>query len=304
MPQSPFSTDHAPPIGVAERLADDLEVVTAPNASPMTFTGTRSYILGRDRVALIDPGPALEAHKQALLEALRGRLVEAIVVTHAHLDHSPLAGPLSRETGAPVYGCARALAERSRITLALGDVGGGEGIDAGFRADVELDDGQGISGDGWALSAIHTPGHLSDHLCLSDGARLFSGDHVMGWATSMISPPEGNLTAFMRSLEVLLERPEKIYYPGHGAPVEDGPAIARYLLDHRRGRERQILERLGAGPQSLAQLTAHIYRAVDPSLHGAASRNVLSHLIDLYGRGIVTCRGDFSTDAVFELARK
>ena len=304
MSQSPFSLDHSPLIGVAEPLGPDLAVVTAPNASPMTFTGTRTYLLGGQHLALIDPGPLSQDHKRALLSVLEGRHLEAIFVTHAHLDHSPLAADLSELTGAPVYGCAPDLAKPAEILLELGSIGGGEGIDTAFRADIPLADGEKVTGTGWQLEAIHTPGHLSDHLCFSDGARLFSGDHVMGWASSMISPPEGNLTAFMSSLQVLLEREEEAYFPGHGPPVKEGRKVARYLLEHRRAREAQLLAQLEAGADTVSGLTSAIYRDVDPSLHRAASRNVLSHLIDLYGRGIVTCGGVFEANGVFALARK
>ncbi len=301
MSKPPFSLDHAPTIGVPERLGVDLEVVTAPNGGPMTFTGTRSYILGGDHVAIIDPGPALELHKQALLKAVEGRTVEAIVVTHSHIDHSPLAAELSQITGAPVHGCSRALADSAEITLDIGGFDGGEGVDRAFKADIELGDGAIIEGQGWQLEAIHTPGHLSDHMCFSDGERLFSGDHVMGWASSMISPPEGNLTAFMTSLERLLARSEQAYFPGHGDVVEDGPLIARYLLKHRRAREGQILEALKNGPRSIDTLTSEIYADVNKALHGAASRNVLSHIIDLYTREKVSSDGPFDVLADFHL---
>jgi len=183
-------------------------------------------------------------------------------------------------------------------------VGGGEGIDHEFRADIELDHGQVISGSDWQLEAIHTPGHLSDHMCFANGKRLFSGDHVMGWATSMISPPEGNLTAFMMSLQILQSRSETLYFPGHGAPIEDGPMIVDHLFKHRKSREAQILSALNVGPNDMSGLTSEIYANVDPSLHRAASRNVLSHLIDLYGRGLITCPGAFSKDAIFKIAQK
>ena len=304
MTKSPFSLDHSPPIGEIEVLAEDLQVITAPNAGPMTFTGTRSYLLGNSHVVLIDPGPDVESHKSAIMTALRGRTLEAIVVTHSHVDHSPLASVVARETGVPVYGCSKPLAASSEITVDIGGFSGGEGVDRAFQADVDLIDNQVIEGTGWRLEAIHTPGHLNDHMCFSDGERLFSGDHVMGWATSMISPPEGNLTAFMASLERLLERPEQLYVPGHGAVVENGPAIARFILEHRRRREAQILAVLENGARSIEAITAEIYANVDKALHMAASRNVLSHLIDLYVRHMVACEGDFSVSGQFRLVQK
>ncbi len=299
MSRSPFRRDHSPPIGAPETLAEDLSVVTAGNGGPMTFTGTRTYILGGSSVAVIDPGPREAAHLAALKSALAGRTVEAILVTHAHMDHAPLARDLADITDAPVYACGSDLAATAVIDLDTGHLGGGEGVDRSFRADHALADGDRVEGDGWTLEAIFTPGHLNDHMCFSDGARLFSGDHVMGWATSMISPPEGNLTAFMASLEKLTGRSERTYLPGHGDVVEDGLSIVAHLITHRKGREAQVQDALAEGPATIAELTARIYRDVDPSLHGAAARNVLAHLIDLVGRDVVHPDGEFDVTGRF-----
>ncbi|MGR3724447.1 MBL fold metallo-hydrolase [Abyssibius alkaniclasticus] len=302
--QTPFDLTHAPPIGMAETLAPGLQVVTAPNASPMTFTGTRSYILGDDDVALIDPGPLDAAHETALLAALGGRRVGHILVTHAHVDHSPLAQRLSQRLDAPVLGFGPAHAGRSPLMAQLAsaaELGGAEGIDAGFTQHKTLADGDIIAGAGWALRAVHTPGHLSNHLCFAwdDARALFSGDHVMGWASTLISPPDGDLAAFMQSLERLESMPGYRYFPGHGAPVTDGLAIARHLAAHRRNRADQILTALAAHPATPAELVARIYTDIPPALHGAAARNVLAHLLDELAKGRIAHRGALKSDAVF-----
>lgn len=202
----PFQTDHTPIIGAPLTLTDGLRVITCGNASPMTFTGTQTYLLGESEIAIIDPGPSSPAHLDAIQKSVEGRTVSHIIVTHSHIDHSPLAKTLSKTTGAPVYGFGPANAARSDIMnrLALeGNLGGGEGIDPDFKPDVTIADGQDIRGKEWTLTALHTPGHLSNHLCFSwqGNDALFSGDHVMGWASTLVSPPDGDLTAFMESLK-------------------------------------------------------------------------------------------------------
>ncbi len=300
----PFNTDHHPPVGEAEPLADGLQAVTAPNAGPMTFTGTRSYILGEADVAVIDPGPDNPAHLAALERALAGRRISHILVTHSHVDHSPLAARLGRQFDAPVYGFGAANAARSALMDQLsqsGDLGGGEGIDSNFRPDILLADGERIAGNGWRLEAIHTPGHLSNHLCFSwEGqGSLFSGDHVMGWASTLVSPPDGDLTAFMQSLRKLQARAEDTYYCGHGATLPEAQTMLAYLLAHRLGREEQIRGYLAEAPREVRELTEIMYRDVDPRLHGAAARNVLAHLIDLYARGLVHVDGELNANARF-----
>ncbi len=290
-----------PPIGIAERLTPWVERVLAPNASPMTFRGTNSYLYGQDSLALIDPGPDSAPHRQALLAAINGRPVTAILVTHSHLDHSPLARPLGQALGVPVYGFGNSKAGRSEVmqTLSLPGTEGGEGVDHDFTPDIRLFDGAIVTGDNWSLTALHTPGHFGNHLCFSDGLHLFSGDHVMGWASSLVSPPDGDLTQFMASCRNLLNRPESQYFPGHGAPINDPQARLRWLIDHRLQRENQILQQLQAGVTNAYEITENLYSDVPRALHPAALRNVFAHLIDLHQRGLIHARPSLAVTANF-----
>ncbi|MBY6115769.1 MBL fold metallo-hydrolase [Mameliella alba] len=296
--------DFRPLPGVAEQLAPGLRRVLAPNASPMTFRGTNSYLLGTGGLAVIDPGPQDDTHLQALLSAVGpGQKITHILVTHAHLDHSPLARALSRETGAPVLGFGPAEAGRSAVMQALaqgGLVGGGEGVDSAFAPDETLSDGDVVQGDGWRVEALHTPGHMANHLAFAWGDVLFSGDLVMGWATSLVSPPDGDLTAFMGSLERLKLRDWSVFHAGHGAPVDSPAERLETLLIHRRGREAEILNALSDGPATARALAERIYTEVPAALLPAATRNVLAHLIDLAEKSRVAPQGTLSAEAVFD----
>jgi len=295
--------DHAvfnPPPGEVQEMEPGIRRILAPNPSPMTFRGTNTYLLGTRRLALIDPGPDDPAHLAAILDALSpGETISHILVTHSHVDHSRLVPALRRETGAPVLAFGDSAAGRDPEIAAMTGLGGGEGIDAGFAPDHFLADGESVDGDGWSLTAIWTPGHMGNHMCFAAGDALFTGDHVMGWATSMVSPPDGDLTAFMTSLEKLQGRHDRVFYPAHGAPVDAPEARLAELIAHRRSREAQILGALDGGPATIAELTARIYSDVPEALLPAAGRNVLAHLIDLTRRGLARPQGNLSAGAVF-----
>lgn len=287
------------------QLAPGLRRLTAPNPSPMTLHGTNSFLIGETDLAVIDPGPMSEAHLQAILDAVGpGQRISHILVTHSHLDHSPLARVLAELTGAPVLAAGRSDWGRSPIMQRLADgglIGGGEGVDHGFAPDRQLTDGAVIAADGWRIEALHTPGHMANHLCFAWGGALFSGDLVMGWSTSLISPPDGDLTAFRASLDRLMARSDRVYYPAHGDAVADPKARLGELLRHRAGRERQILAALRDGPATARTLTERIYTQVPPALHPAAKRNVLAHLIDLVERNIASPIGEISASSQFQL---
>jgi hydroxyacylglutathione hydrolase len=303
---SPFSLDHAPPIGRPEALAPGLRAVTAPNAGPMTFTGTRSYILGDGEVAVIDPGPDDPRHLDALAAAVAGERVAAVLVTHAHLDHSAGARRFAARVGAPVLAHGDPVGARrpalARLAAA-GGLGGGEGLDAGFRPDRRLGEGDTVAGAGWSLTALATPGHTADHLSFAwtEGRALFSGDLLMGWATPVISPPDGDLAAFRASLARLAARGEGTLYPGHGAPVADPKGLIAWVLAHREDREAAITAALARDPMTPAALAAAIYAGLDPRLLPAAARNVLAHLLDLLERGLAAPDGPRPADAPWRL---
>jgi glyoxylase-like metal-dependent hydrolase (beta-lactamase superfamily II) len=276
------------PTGVMMALSPLVHRVLAPNPSPFTYTGTQTYIVGAQAVAVIDPGPDDADHLAALTAAIAGRPVVAILCTHTHRDHSPAARPLSDLTGAPVIGCA---------PLTLDDDGprADAAFDADYRPTQVLADGDQVSGPGWTLAAVATPGHTSNHLCfaLLEEKALFSGDHVMGWSTSVISPPDGDMTDYMRSMQLLLGRDDVVYYPAHGEPIENPQRLVRGMMGHRKQREGQILRFLERnGDSAIPDMVAEMYKGVDPRLHGAAGRSVLAHLIDLDGRGLAEPTGD------------
>ena len=276
--------------------------LVAPNPSALTERGTNSYLLGSGALAVIDPGPDLPAHLDALLGAIAGRPVSHILVTHAHRDHSALAPRLAALTGAPVLAFGDALAGRNP-RAALPGLDEGEGVDLAFRPDVTLADGATIAGDGWHLTALHTPGHMGNHLCLAWGDALFSGDTAMGWATSVVSPPEGCMTAYMTSLARLLALAPQTLLPGHGALVADAPRRLTDLLAHRRMREAQVLAALARGPAPAGALARAIYSDLAPALLPAATRNVLAHLLDLQDRKLVTTDPAPGLRATFALAQ-
>ncbi|EPX79183.1 MBL fold metallo-hydrolase [Litoreibacter arenae] len=291
--------------GAITQLAPGLRCILAPNASPMTYTGTNTYLLGTRDIAVIDPGPPDEAHLEAILGALDAhQRISHIMVTHSHIDHSPLAMVLAQITGAKVYGFGDSRAGRAPVMASFTDVGGGEGVDATFMPDISLAHEDCVSGSDWSLTALHTPGHMGNHLCFHwpQGDAIFTGDLVMGWATSMVSPPDGHLTDFMISLEMLAARNgDEIYYSGHGQPITAPVERLQELLSHRRMRETQILDALRREPLTPKTLTDRIYTDINPALLRAAERNVLAHLIDLTERKKVKPDGKLGTSAVFSL---
>ena len=279
-----------PRAGEVRTLEPGVRVILAPNPSPMTFWGTNTYLVGQGRdVAVIDPGPANEAHLQAILAALApGQRVSHIFVTHSHLDHSPLARPLAEQTGAPVLAFGPSDAGQSAVMRALskaGLAGGGEGVDAEFTCDRDLAHQDTVSGEGWTLRCLHTPGHMGNHLCLALGDALFSGDHVMGWASSLVSPPDGDLTDFMASCRLLQQDTWRVFYPGHGAPIAAPNERLQWLIDHRLSREAEILVAVANGAASVQAITEVVYQDTPTALLPAAERNVFAHLVDLAGRG-------------------
>ncbi|EYD73668.1 MBL fold metallo-hydrolase [Limimaricola hongkongensis] len=286
-----------------ERFEPSLVRLRAPNPSPMTGPGTNSYLLGRDRLCVIDPGPDQPEHLAALLSAIDGRPVEAILVTHAHRDHSALAPALAAATGAPVCGFGPAEAGRSALMrrLAGAGIGGGEGLDGAFRPDRRLCDGDRVAPGGTPVVALHMPGHMAGHLCFAWRGAVFSGDLVMGWSSTLISPPDGDLAAFRRSCARLRALRPRRLYPGHGAPVDLPRARIDALVAHRAGREAQIRAALAHGPADAGAITARLYADVAPALHPAARRNVLAHLLDLMERNLVTAETTRLAEARFRL---
>lgn len=288
----PFVRALDPAYGRPVEVSPLIRRVTAENPGAFTYLGTGTYIVGRGEVAVIDPGPDLPAHLDALMAALRGERVGAILTTHTHADHSPLARPLQALTGAVIHGRADPATESAE-----------EANDADFRPDVEVADGARISGPGWTLQAIATPGHASNHVCyaLLEENALFSGDHVMGWSTTVVSPPDGDMTAYYASLDKVAARGFATLYPTHGPPItEPEPFLAAYRA-HRLDRERQILEQLKAGHGRIAEMVPVMYAAVDARLHPAAARSVLAHLIHLHRTGAVVTEGQPGPASTFRL---
>jgi glyoxylase-like metal-dependent hydrolase (beta-lactamase superfamily II) len=277
MPPQPW------PTGACEQLEPLVRRVLAPNGSPFTYTGTQTYLIGTGQgVAVIDPGPDLPEHLAALDQAIGAAPVTAILCTHTHRDHSPAAAPLAARTGAPIVGCAP-------LALTSDEPRADVPFDTAYRPDRVLADEQTVSGPGWTLAALATPGHTSNHLCfaLAETGALFTGDHVMGWSTTVVAPPDGDMADYMTSLDKLHARDDRVYYPAHGPAVHNPRQLVRGMIGHRRQRERQILKLLGTRPQTIPELVAVMYKGVDERLWPAAGQSVKAHLIDLERRGMV-----------------
>jgi glyoxylase-like metal-dependent hydrolase (beta-lactamase superfamily II) len=286
--------------GEIVRLSPLVRRMTAGNPGPMTFTGTCTYVVGAGAVAIVDPGPDLPAHTGALLAALRDETVAAILVTHTHRDHAPGARALQAATGAPILGCAPYAPDDAEPGLIRLD----DAHDAAYAPDSILREGDAFETQTFALVGVATPGHTMNHIAfyLPQEQALFSGDHVMAWATSVIAPPDGSMRDYMASLEKLRRREDRVFWPGHGGPVAEPQRYVRALIAHRRRRERAILARLKAGDATIETIVAHVYEDLSPALRFAAGLSVLAHLEDLAARGLVVADGSAALHARYRLA--
>jgi glyoxylase-like metal-dependent hydrolase (beta-lactamase superfamily II) len=298
----PFNRDYPLKPGVVDRVRPGVRRVLCNNPSPFTFTGTNSYIVGEGKVAIIDPGPDDEAHANALLDAVRGETVTHILVTHTHRDHSPNTARIKAATGARVYAEGPHRASRPRYESEKHNPE--SGADRDFAPDVAVSQGEPIEGDGWRLEAVETPGHTANHLAFAWPERRISfvGDHVMGWSTSIVAPPDGSMVDYMASLERLAGREEDLYFSGHGPEIPEGPRYVRFLIRHRRAREASILHRLGKSGTDIPTLVRAIYIGIDPRLTTAAGYSVLAHLEDLVTRGVVATDGDPVIGGTYRIA--
>ena len=285
--------------GQVEQVSPLIRRIVAPNPGPFTFKGTGTYILGVGEVAIIDPGPSIEKHIDSILEGLKGEKITHQLITHTHVDHSPASAQISNLTGAPTYAFGPhglgLLNDTEKVE---------EGADFEFIPDNLVFDGEILEGTGWTVECVHTPGHTSNHICyfLMQENALFSGDHVMGWSTTVISHPDGDMGAYIDSLEKLCERKQdNIYYPTHGAPIPEPLPFVRGLIKHRKVRERQIIELLENSPRVISEIIPIIYKDLDPRLVPAAKRSVFSHIVDLYQRGVVSSEGELNIESTFYL---
>jgi glyoxylase-like metal-dependent hydrolase (beta-lactamase superfamily II) len=293
----PFRREFAFEYGRLEEVAPGIRRIVARNPGPFTFRGTGTYVVGEGKVAVIDPGPDLPEHVEALLMDLAGEEVTHILVTHTHRDHSPAAAAVKEATGAPTYGFGPHAGGRR------GEAAVEEGGDWDFVPDIAIKDGDEIAGAGWRFQAVHTPGHTSNHLCfaLPERGILFSGDHVMGWSTSVIAPPDGDMAAYMASLDKLLQRDDAVYWPTHGPAITEPKAHVRAFVAHRQERESGILACLEAGVGEIDAMVERLYVGLAPNLRRAAGRSVLAHLIHLIDRELVKTDADATADATYRL---
>ncbi|MXO66619.1 MBL fold metallo-hydrolase [Altericroceibacterium endophyticum] len=282
LPPKPWPTGHC------EDIEPLIRRILAPNGSPFTFTGTQTYLIGtQEELVVLDPGPDHADHVDALIAAIGQARVVAVVCTHTHRDHSPAAKLLSSHFDAPIIGCAA-------LTIQSDEPRADAPFDQDYAPDRVLEDGDSITGDGWTLTAVSTPGHTSNHLCyaLEESGALFTGDHVMGWSTSVVAPPDGNMADYLASLDKLYQRDDRIYYPAHGPAITKPRQLVRGMMGHRRQRERQILRLLAEEPRVLPEMVPLMYKGLKEQLYPAAGQSVTAHLLDLERRGEVIRSGD------------
>jgi glyoxylase-like metal-dependent hydrolase (beta-lactamase superfamily II) len=287
----PFRKEMNFEYGVARELRPGLRRLVANNPSPFTFKGTNTYLIGSGKeIALVDPGPSDDAHFEATMAATKGQRITHIVVTHTHRDHVDGLDRLKAATGAKTVGFGRTAPNPG---LRKASPAGGEFTDESFVPDVVLADGGRLAGDGFALTALHTPGHAPDHLCfeIAGTGVLLSGDHVMGWNTSVVAPPEGNMAAYMRSLDKLMQRQDQVYFPGHGGRIEQPQRVVKAFIIHRNMRENSILDCIKAGATTIPAILPVVYRDLDPRLVRAASLSIAAHVESLVERGLVSSSG-------------
>jgi len=293
----PYVRDIKFEYGVVDQVSPLIRRVIANNPGPFTFTGTGTYIIGKGEVAVIDPGPDQPEHLQAILDAVAGESVSHILITHHHLDHSPLARPLAAATGAVIYGCAV-----KELPAEDGGVRTEAGYDS-FTPDVSVCGGATITGHGWTMEAIPTPGHTSNHICyaLAEEDACFSGDHIMGWSTTVVTPPDGDMGAYIASLDLIKARDFKTLWPTHGPPITDVAHFIDQYKAHRFDRERQILDQLAAGETNITSMVPKMYTGVDPRLYPAAARSVHAHMIQLVRSGRVRTDGPAELNSNYRL---
>ena len=284
--------------GEVAEVAPGIRRVIARNPSPFTLYGTGTYILGRGRVAVVDPGPADDAHIQAIVQATAGETITHMLVTHTHMDHSPGCRLLAAHTDAKTYAYGRHGAGKVAAGVVVE-----EGGDMDFEPDVAVRDGEVVEGDAWSVTCVHTPGHTSNHICYAFGEALFSGDHVMGWSTSVISPPDGDMSNYMASLDLLLTRNDAVYWPTHGPQITDPKPHVRAFIEHRREREREIVRCLADGPKRITEMVPSMYANVPKYLHGAAARSVFATIALLVDRGDVVCEGELDVEGSYRLTK-
>lgn len=293
-----------PDVGIPVDVAPGVQSLLAPNPGAMTHWGTNSYIIGSKSVAIVDPGPADANHLAALMKAIGPREVSHILVTHAHLDHSAGAAALSVRTGAAVVGFGLPHEGRRHVMQHLaeaGDLGGGEGLDTGFSPDQHVRDGDLIEGADWNIEVLHLPGHFAGHLGFQVGDTLFSGDHVMDWSSSIVSPPDGHIGDFLASCHKLIARSPSLCLTGHGAPLVAPRGRLEWLVEHRLAREAQILDALSETGLTVGEIVSRVYSDISEDVRPAAARNVLAHLIDLWERSLIEAIPDMHRSAVFRL---